>query len=703
MYQLAADLQIWQLHSRRLVHVREGAFLQPPGAPAAPPPPPPPAAAPAPAAATAAGAPAWPQDPAGLAAAASALAAAVTSAVASGLAPLAEQLAAAGAAPQREAASSAERAAPAPPVADLGPEARAFVEQHLPLLDVPWGIKLQLEAAGVSGLRVVTPAALRPLLRRLGQPFFERMSVRAAVELLEFCCGDLLQAPDGVSAGTDARRLDGSGGGSGGRLHGYPSPPQPGVGAAPVPARHPGRVRDLVGLPIPTAAGTVGPLGSAQLLVVPPLPAAPQPPLSPRSPRSPRARRASAASHPVASGLLPPALGGAFVNEAVVAALEAHLRDPELRRELKLQYYGVPQIAVHLKAALGPEWVARDGGGGGGGDGAAGAAAPWDGAPGTGPARWWLRNAWQLVQAAIAAAPAWGASEAAAARDALGPLLLVPLAGGRLLRAGLLEAALVADGSDDDALRAGGDGGSQGGAGAQELWVGAWELQGCVPWGQGVWLVWFGRRLGRDCLPSSADALATFPLTPPPSQSALPAPWGWLTPMLAAGGLPIIAADFAPLLAPLTGPRPRVGRPPFLGPLVRKLAAADAAGLLKPEAWSVEVGGRRGRGLCRRCQLGCRLFSTGCVLPAWLLTNPSPSATRPAARTGAACSGCSPTTRPATWSCPRCGCCGGCPSTRACPGAMGLLARTPPPVTRPPLAARLLAPTATSWCRWARR
>ena len=67
-------------------------------------------------------------------------------------------------------------------------------------------------------------------------------------------------------------------------------------------------------------------------------------------------------------------------------------------------------------------------------------------------------------------------------------------------------------------------------------------------------------------------------------QSALPEPFGWLAPALAAAGLPVLDPRFAALLGPLTGPRPRVGAPPFLGPLVRKLVAARAAGLLDAAA-----------------------------------------------------------------------------------------------------------------------
>jgi hypothetical protein len=472
MYQLAADLEMWPLHSRRLIHVREGAFLQPPGAAAAAPNPvPQPAAAPS----AAAAGPAWPQD-SSLAAAASAIAAAVSSAVASGLGPLAEQLQAAGGPPRTATAGTAAQPAVA---VDLGPAGRAFIEQHLPLLDVPWGIKLQLDAAGVSGLRVVTPAALRPLLRRLGQRggglaagggAFERMGVQAAVELLDFCCSDLTQAvaavADGAAGASAAepseRRLDGSGGGSGNRLHGYPSPPRapspaPALAA---PTRHPGRVRDLLGLPMPTATGGVTLIGSTQLLIAPP---APPPDAVPAAASA--AGGAAQPRHPVASGLLPASLGREFVHEAAVAALEGHLKDPALRRELKLQYYGVPQVAVHLRGVLGPEWVARDSESGGGG--AASAAAQWDGASGAGPMRWWLREAWGVVLASAAGAAQWGADHAAGALEALDPLLLVPLSDGRLAKAALLGAALVADGGEDegDAVVA------AAGTGGQPSWV----------------------------------------------------------------------------------------------------------------------------------------------------------------------------------------------------------------------------------------
>ena len=65
------------------------------------------------------------------------------------------------------------------------------------LLQVPWPLVAQLEAAGVSTLRIISPAVLRPLLRaqqpkRPNEPHpFVRLSATQALQLLEYCCSDL--------------------------------------------------------------------------------------------------------------------------------------------------------------------------------------------------------------------------------------------------------------------------------------------------------------------------------------------------------------------------------------------------------------------------------------------------------------------------------------------------------------------------------
>ena len=490
MLRAAADRRAWPLHSGRLVHVREGAFLQPPGATAT-----------AAAAATALAAAPAPAN------AVAAIAAAVQSAAA-GLRG--------GAAPPsgRAAATSAAAAAAASGPRDIGAAGLDFVKRHLPLLAVPWPAKLQLEAAGVTGLRVVSPASLRPLLRQLGRrppaarggggiggsssgggagsavggggsgsSWFEGMSVEAAVDLLAFCCGDLLEGAEGsggpaaaAAAGTAAPPLPAAS--SAGRIPGFPSSPRGAdATAAPAtapPARHPGRVRDLAGVPVPTADGAVAALGCRQLYVVP---------LSDDS-----GAGSTGSDHPIASGLLPPALGRDFVHPSAVAALAGHLMDPALRAELKLQLYGPAQLALHARALLGDAWCAPPAAAT-----AARAARGWDAGAGGGPRPAWLRRLWRLARRLDGAAAEWGAPAAAADTTpggrlaaALGPLLLVPLADGRLAAASLLPAVLVADGgdaADDD------DDGSGGGAAGEE------EDAASTPEDRPDWVscVWMGR------------------------------------------------------------------------------------------------------------------------------------------------------------------------------------------------------------------
>eukprot|EP00198_Chlamydomonas_reinhardtii_P000860 XP_001690195.1 predicted protein [Chlamydomonas reinhardtii] len=111
IYAAAARLPLWRLRTGRFVHLPEGCFLQPLPAP--------------------------------------------TSTSSGGAAAT---------------ASSAATAASVPnPLAGLGPAAMGFMARQLPLFDVPWAIKQHLEAADVHGLRAVSPAVVRPLLRNLGR------------------------------------------------------------------------------------------------------------------------------------------------------------------------------------------------------------------------------------------------------------------------------------------------------------------------------------------------------------------------------------------------------------------------------------------------------------------------------------------------------------------------------------------------------
>ncbi|GFR39738.1 hypothetical protein Agub_g220, partial [Astrephomene gubernaculifera] len=132
-----------------------------------------------------------------------------------------------------------------PTTEGLGPAAMGFMARQLPLFDVPWVVKKHLEAADVHGLRTVSPAVVRPLLKNLGRrqgmgvgatagvgvggggggggsgsggkPTWPNLTVLEATELLLFCSADLLadQLPASAAAGGVA--ASGSGGAGVGR------------------------------------------------------------------------------------------------------------------------------------------------------------------------------------------------------------------------------------------------------------------------------------------------------------------------------------------------------------------------------------------------------------------------------------------------------------------------------------------------------
>ncbi|GLC59948.1 hypothetical protein PLESTB_001557000 [Pleodorina starrii] len=95
-----------------------------------------------------------------------------------------------------------------PTTEGLGPAAMGFMARQLPLFDVPWVTKQHLEAADVHGLRTVSPAVVRPLLKNLGRRqggaagaagaggggklTWPGLTVLEATELLQFCSADLV-------------------------------------------------------------------------------------------------------------------------------------------------------------------------------------------------------------------------------------------------------------------------------------------------------------------------------------------------------------------------------------------------------------------------------------------------------------------------------------------------------------------------------
>eukprot|EP00879_Flechtneria_rotunda_P005855 GHRR01006161.1.p1 GENE.GHRR01006161.1~~GHRR01006161.1.p1 ORF type:complete len:2934 (+),score=1214.27 GHRR01006161.1:179-8980(+) len=188
IYQAVAGMPVWQLYNGRLVHLQEGAFLPPKASPQQQSTP--------------------PLSPTGSAAAAGRQQLLNTE-----LQPAVPYLSAAlqgsSSAPRQQSAAGSASCHAKPAATGLGPEAREFITQYLPLFKVPWAVVAQLEAAGVTGLRIVSPSVLRPLLRKLGERVvgpndphpFAVLSPVQALQLLEFCCSDLTE-PDRQAGGT---------------------------------------------------------------------------------------------------------------------------------------------------------------------------------------------------------------------------------------------------------------------------------------------------------------------------------------------------------------------------------------------------------------------------------------------------------------------------------------------------------------------
>lgn len=513
-------------------------------------------------------------------------------------------------------------------------------------MQVPWVVKLQLDAAGVSGLRTASPVVLRPLLRAMarrnageGRLPFGSMTPAEASQLLAFCVSDLqLQASPaspgdasgsgagGAAAGDAARAGAGSNAPPGsqpadvlleqlmagvGNLRGMGAAllaggppglagaagaagaaaeqllggllgmaPGGGGGGAAAPAAAAGaqwppldaaQLQECIGLPLPTADGTVTVLGAKRgsrgggLLVYPP-----------GAPCSP-------------ARLLPSSCLPQLVAAECLEALGPLLRHPQLRSTLGLTYLGLPQLADSLQAALGPDWASSAGGmlsassgnagGVGGSRGAVAAAitsgsgarsgAPpavaWDEGRAGGPFPDWLRQLWQLAVFLAANAPEWGtvdvagaaraaevahaaaaaavlgaelvpwerpeaaaAAAAASQWDALASWPLLPLADGRLLRvahrASVLAVQLPADGSS-----------SSGAA----LLASSPPPQAAAP---------------PSAVPGADESAEKQGEQRSGWAAALPEPWGWLLPGLASAGAPLLDGRYAQLLAPLCGP-----------------------------------------------------------------------------------------------------------------------------------------------------
>ncbi|EFJ44918.1 hypothetical protein VOLCADRAFT_118510 [Volvox carteri f. nagariensis] len=258
-----------------------------------------------------------------------------------------------------------------PTTEGLGTAAMGFMARQLPLFDVPWITKQHLESADVHGLRTVSPAVVRPLLKNLGRRqvagagsakiAWPGLTVLEATELLLFCSADLVAevtaastaapAADAASGASAPAGVGSARAGGRGQAAAPAAPPMGGGGSSPGQQQAGGvgglldgltsQVRNVVGELVGPALydqlrqqhGSVESLGSTLLLVAPPLPALPTPAV-----------------------LLPPHCGPEFVHPDCVAKMVEHFKDPQYRSSLELRLYTLDNLARHLRTALPPGW-----------------------------------------------------------------------------------------------------------------------------------------------------------------------------------------------------------------------------------------------------------------------------------------------------------------------------------------------------------
>ncbi|GIM06472.1 hypothetical protein Vretimale_10716, partial [Volvox reticuliferus] len=165
-----------------------------------------------------------------------------------------------------------------PTTEGLGPAAMGFMARQLPLFDVPWVIKQHLEGADVHGLRTVSPAVVRPLLKNLGRRqggagasgggsfgagkvSWPGLTVLEATELLLFCSADLACETPASAATSAAAAAATAGTGAGGRGQtAAPAVAPPTSGAVSVPGSSVGGLLDELTFQVRNVVGElVGP------------------------------------------------------------------------------------------------------------------------------------------------------------------------------------------------------------------------------------------------------------------------------------------------------------------------------------------------------------------------------------------------------------------------------------------------------------
>lgn len=255
---------------------------------------------------------------------------------------------------------------------DVGPAAQEFIRRALPLLNVPWHVKEALEAAGIPGLKEVTPTVVRPMLKKLLRSGSSRPQLNAleAAELLKFCFQDLWEqassARQDPTEGTPAASTAGPGGSSGPQLPAFlasirdtgtvqallgrsdaatrpehSQQPQAASDAmqgsgGPWAGGHfnPDKVQECKGLPVPTATGRIVSLGSTRMFTW-----------------SPAASTTPLDVLPADSGVV-----DLFLHPQALGLLHNWVQSQPLADAWRLPAYSLTDLAQHMGMLLPANW-----------------------------------------------------------------------------------------------------------------------------------------------------------------------------------------------------------------------------------------------------------------------------------------------------------------------------------------------------------
>ena len=348
-----------------------------------------------------------------------------------------------------------------------GARAVAFLAAHHPVVSAPPGLRAEFLAAGIAGVRELTPTAIRKLLRSTAPPsgMVSDELVETHIELLGCCFADLIAPPSadastatpvtaaaaalgaapGGAMSTMAALLDENGmidantlravadhlpgplretaeemliaSGLGGTTRGEGGP-----SAAVRPAEHPPlhtmRLRELHGVPFPTVDGRLVPFNNSEVLIAP-------------------------LSATMLFSLNPAACKGRVAHTRCVEAHGRFFLHPGFQTALKLAPATLARLAPVIRDMLPRQYVIPTGGD----------VVPWQGGDAALPSRVWIRDLWTHIEAAVEQEIRQGGPSVNSdlCLDVFAPLALLPLRSEKLCRVGMRKMVLVPPGPWRDA------------------------------------------------------------------------------------------------------------------------------------------------------------------------------------------------------------------------------------------------------------